>query len=88
MSAAIDTVQVGTGYLPTVRDGDELRVVLKPAVEAIGLSYGSVWNRLKRRSWATIFMTEIVAGDGKVLRGFLANTLFSQVTVGTHSVST
>lgn len=65
MSAAIDTVQVGTGYLPTVRDGDELRVVLKPAVESIGLDYSAALKRLKARSWATMAVTAMVAGDGK-----------------------
>ena len=40
-------------------------VVLRPAVDALGLDYWGQLQRLRRRSWATVCVTQTVAGDGK-----------------------
>lgn len=41
-------------------------VVLKPAVEALGLDYPTQYNKLRGRSWATVGQSPMVASDGKV----------------------
>jgi P22_AR N-terminal domain len=54
--------------------GDELlvvdvdgvpHVVLKPAIDAIGLDYWSQVEKLRTRSWATTSQCPVVAADGK-----------------------
>lgn len=58
-------VPVGSSHVPCVEADGEPRVVIKTAVESLGLSYSGAMERLKRRSWATIRVTPIVALDGK-----------------------
>lgn len=41
-------------------------VVLKPAVEALGLDYPTQYNKLRGRSWATVGQSPMVASDGRV----------------------
>ncbi len=41
-------------------------VVVKPAVEELGLSYPAQYRKLKTRSWATVAQAATVAEDGKV----------------------
>ncbi|GGK61067.1 hypothetical protein Sme01_02690 [Sphaerisporangium melleum] len=41
-------------------------VVVKPAVEAIGLDYWAQIRKLRERSWATTASKAVVAADGKV----------------------
>jgi len=40
-------------------------IVLRPAIESLGLDYSAQYRRLQRRSWATVAMTATVAADGK-----------------------
>jgi hypothetical protein len=54
----------GDDVLTTEVDGRP-HVVLKPALESIGLDYWGQIERLRRRSWATTRMTQVVASDGK-----------------------
>lgn len=63
----IQKISTGTGHVPALRteEGD-VQVVLKPAVESIGLNYSGVLQRLRRHSWATITLMRMTAGDGKV----------------------
>lgn len=68
-STQIEHVATGMGSVPAVRTPDgEVRVVFRPAVEALGLSYGSAMNRLKRTSWAVVFMTKTTGSDGKTYK--------------------
>ncbi len=41
-------------------------VVLRPALEALGLDYSGQLQRLQRQPWATVGMMPTVGGDGKV----------------------
>jgi hypothetical protein len=41
-------------------------IVLKPAIEALGLAYWSQVQKLQARSWATTRQSMVVAADGKV----------------------
>lgn len=41
-------------------------VVLKPAVEGLGLDYPTQYNKLRGRSWATVGQRPMVAGDGRL----------------------
>jgi hypothetical protein len=65
--------------LPTVHEmdfrGDRLLlvdvdgkpyVVLRPALEALGLDYPTQFEKLRRRSWATVGQSPTVAADGRV----------------------
>jgi hypothetical protein len=40
-------------------------IILKPALESIGVDYWGQIERLRRKSWATTRVTRVVAGDGK-----------------------
>lgn len=40
-------------------------VVLKPAIEAIGLDYGAQHKKLAGKSWAVVSVTETTGADGK-----------------------
>lgn len=40
-------------------------IVLRPAIEALGLDYWTQLNKLRGKSWATIGQSPTVAGDGK-----------------------
>lgn len=40
-------------------------IVLKPAVEALGLDYPTQYTKLRSRSWATVGQRPMVAEDGK-----------------------
>jgi hypothetical protein len=68
MTATNEIVRVPflDGYIETVLVGEEPHVVLKPALTAMGLDYEAQRQKLRRKSWATTFVTQVVAGDGKV----------------------
>lgn len=61
-------VPVVSSHVPCVEVDGELRVVIKPAVESLGLDYSAAMKRLKTRSWASMAVTPIVAPDGKSRR--------------------
>lgn len=54
------------GFIETVLIDDEPHVVIRPALEAMGLDADSQLKKLKRKSWATTAVTTVVAEDGKV----------------------
>jgi P22_AR N-terminal domain len=67
-------VRIMTGIVRIPFHGDDVlcievdgepQVVLKPALESIGVDYWGQIERLRRRSWATTRVTQVVAGDGK-----------------------
>lgn len=54
----------GDDILTVAIDG-EPHIVLKPALEAIGLDYWSQVEKMRTRSWATTGQRPVVAADGK-----------------------
>lgn len=46
------------------KDGETVRVELRPICENLGLSYGSQYNRLQRQPWAAISMMKTTGSDG------------------------
>lgn len=59
-------VDLSAGSVQTVLVRDEPHVVLKPAIDELGLSYAAQYRKLQGRSWATVAQTATVAEDGKV----------------------
>jgi hypothetical protein len=49
----------------TVEVGGKVHVILKPAVEAVGLDYDSQRQKLAGKSWATTVLVTAVAEDGR-----------------------
>lgn len=66
MNAEIAHISLSAGAIDTVMVDGQPHIVLKPAVEALGLSYPAQARKLRSRSWATVAQTATVAEDGKV----------------------
>lgn len=47
------------------KDGETVRVALRPICDALGLNFDGQRRRLERRSWAAVVMTTMVGADGK-----------------------
>ncbi|MBZ6207451.1 phage antirepressor N-terminal domain-containing protein [Streptomyces olivaceus] len=58
-------LDLSAGSIHTTLVDGQPHVVLKPAVEELGLSYPAQSRKLKTRSWATVAQTATVAEDGK-----------------------
>jgi hypothetical protein len=54
------------GEVVAVMNGNKPAVVLKPAIEHIGVDYWTQVEKLRSRSWATTSQSPVVAEDGKV----------------------
>lgn len=54
------------GEVLAVMEGSKPRIVLKPAIEHIGVDYWTQVEKLRSRSWATTSQSPVVAEDGKV----------------------
>lgn len=54
------------GEVLAVMESNKPRIILKPAVEHIGLDYSWQLKKLKAKSWATVGETPTVGADGKV----------------------
>jgi hypothetical protein len=54
------------GEILAVEENGKPRIILKPAVEHIGLDYSWQLQKLKGKSWATVGETPTVGADGKV----------------------
>lgn len=58
------TISLSLGSLQSVQSNGQTLVVLKPAVESIGLDYSSQLKRLRRQPWASVVvMTMQLPGD-------------------------
>lgn len=66
MSAEIARISLSSGAVETVMVDGQPHIVLRPAVEALGLSYPAQARKLRSRSWATVAQTATVADDGRV----------------------
>lgn len=64
--AEIVRVPFMDGHIETVLIDGEPSVVIRPALDSMGLDADSQLKKLKRKSWATTVMTTVVADDGKV----------------------
>lgn len=53
------------GDVPTVEVNGRPHVVLKPAIEALGLDYSTQYVKLRGRSWAVVGQTPTTGADGK-----------------------
>jgi hypothetical protein len=62
----VATIDLSAGTLHTVLVDGQPHIVLKPAVEALGLDYSAQLKKLKTRTWGTVVETAMVAEDGKV----------------------
>jgi hypothetical protein len=58
-------IKYGDDVIYSVVVDGKPHVVLKPAVESIGLDYWTQAEKLKGRSWATTGLCPVVAKDGK-----------------------
>src|SRR5690606_1899083 len=45
--------------------GGKPHIILRPAIENLGLAYGAQFSKLKGKSWATVSEIETVGADGK-----------------------
>lgn len=65
MPQKVVTIDLSAGRLHTVDVDGTPHILLRPAVEALGLDYSTQARKLKSRSWATVGSAPTVAEDGK-----------------------
>lgn len=64
MSTEIARIDLSAGAVETVLVDGQPHIVLKPAVEALGLAYSAQLRKLKTRTWASVSQTDMqVPGD-------------------------
>lgn len=59
-------LDLSAGSIHTTLNDGQPHVVIRPAVEALGLSYPAQYRKLQSRSWATVAQQATVADDGKI----------------------
>jgi hypothetical protein len=59
-------LDLSAGSIHTTLINGQPHVVLKPAIEELGLAYSTQLRKLKTRSWATVTQADMVAEDGKI----------------------
>ncbi|MEU1043877.1 phage antirepressor N-terminal domain-containing protein [Streptomyces sp. NPDC005897] len=64
-SPKVVKLDLSAGSLRTVLHDGNPHIVLKPAVEELGLSYPAQSRKLKSRSWAVVAQTATTGADGK-----------------------
>lgn len=65
MSHKLELVAFHGDNIPALRDGETVRVAIRPVCDALGLDYSGQRQRLERQPWATVGMTTTVGADGK-----------------------
>ena len=65
-SREVVKLDLSAGSVQTVLVDGNPHIVLKPALEELGLAYSAQLRKLKSRSWATVSQTDTVAEDGRV----------------------
>lgn len=65
MSTEIVRIPFNGDEILAVDHGGKPYIVLRPALDAIGLDYSAQYRKLQGRSWATVAQATTVAGDGK-----------------------
>jgi hypothetical protein len=61
-------IQLSIGELITVENDGEPWIVLRPAIEALGMDYSTQMAKLRRRSWAVVGQKPTTGVDGKKYR--------------------
>lgn len=67
MSEPVEIVRIpfhGTEVLAVDADGQP-HIVLKPAIEGLGMDYATQYSKLRRRSWAVVGQRPTTGSDGK-----------------------
>jgi len=64
--AEVVQLDLSTGSIQTTLIDGVPHIVLKPAVEELGLSFPAQFRKLQTRTWATVAQQATVADDGKV----------------------
>jgi len=64
-STEVVKLDLSAGSLHTTLVDDQPHIVLKPAIEELGLDYSTQLAKLRQRSWATVGQSPMVAEDGK-----------------------
>jgi hypothetical protein len=64
-SREVVKLDLSAGSVQTVLVDGAPHIVLKPAVEELGLSYSAQLRKLKSRSWAVVAQTDTTGSDGK-----------------------
>ncbi|WP_107305698.1 phage antirepressor N-terminal domain-containing protein [Streptomyces scabiei] len=65
-SREVVKLDLSAGSIHTTLVDGQPHVIIRPAVEELGLSYPAQYRKLRSRSWATIAQKATVAEDGKV----------------------
>lgn len=60
-----DLVPLSVGAIPVIRDGDDLFIAFRHAVQALGLDYASQWRRIRARQWASVVIRTTKLRDGR-----------------------
>lgn len=58
-------LDLSAGSILTVQHDGQAHVVLKPAIDELGMDYSTQLAKLRSRSWATVGQCPMVAEDGK-----------------------
>jgi hypothetical protein len=64
-SAKVVKLDLSAGSIHTTLVDGQPHVILKPAIEALGLAYSAQLRKLKSRSWAVVSQTDTTGSDGK-----------------------
>lgn len=64
-SREVVKLDLSAGSIQTTLVGGQPHIVLKPAVEDLGLAYSAQLRKLKSRSWAVVSQTDTTGADGK-----------------------
>lgn len=59
------TINLSAGTVRTVLVDGKPHIVLRPAVESLGLSYAAQYRKLQSRSWAVVAQRATTGSDGK-----------------------
>lgn len=89
-SADVVKLNLSVGSLQTVMVDDVPHVVVRPAIEALGLSYPRQYRKLKTRSWAVVARRATTGSDGKTYKMDVVperTFLMLLATINEHNVS-
>lgn len=64
-AAEVVKLDLSAGSVHTTMLADKPHVVIRPAVEALGLSYPAQYRKLQTRSWAVVAQKATTGADGK-----------------------
>lgn len=65
MSHKLELVAFHGDSIPALRDGETVRVAIRPVCDTLGLNFDGQRRRLERQPWATVVVTTTVGADGK-----------------------